>query len=803
MKSLFTLCIALLSSVALSAQGFGERVSINEDWHFNLGDIKYGGVEFYDHSDWREVDLPHDWSVEQVASPTYAACTGFYPGGIGWYRKDLKIDASRSGERVYIYFEGVYNNSEVFINGKWIGKRPNGYISFMYDLTPYINFGGRNVIAVRVDHSDDADSRWYTGSGIYRGVHLVYAKQTHINLWGASYTAKIEELTRAEVSVRCEVKSYESKSRKLKARFTLEDRDGGVVAQAESIGTTDSEEIELLTSQMVVENPRLWSIDDPYLYTLRTELYSGSKLLDATRCNVGLRKLTFDPNEGFALNDKSMKLKGLCMHHDAGALGAAVPKEVWVRRIESLKSIGCNAIRLSHNPQATDLYDVCDSLGMLVKDEAFDEWEYPKKKWITGWNRGEYGYQGSSHYFREWSERDVADMVRRNRNHPSIIMWSIGNEVDYPNDPYSHPILDKERVTQIHGKGYIPSQPNANRIGEIAEVLAAIVRKHDTSRPVTGAMAGAAMSNETKYPSALDACGYNYTEYRYAEDHAKYPNRILYGSENGHSMSAWKAVRDNDYIMGQFLWTGYDYLGESLGWPSRGAKPGLFDFAGNLKPRGYFRRALWSDDAVISVGTYVAPESERALSQLAERLWYYEDGTTIRVVAYTNCEEAELLLDGKVIGERRPYDDNTSIITWDVPFASGELSVRGYNNGEIVATDKIEEYGAPARIVATVDKSSISREREMLHLDIRVVDSEGRLVTLADNEISCEIYGSARLLALESGSYDATYNYQDNRQRCFKGVLLGYIESQGESGKVHLKLTSPMLESCEVEFTVE
>ncbi|MFR9623608.1 MAG: DUF4982 domain-containing protein, partial [Rikenellaceae bacterium] len=267
----------------------------------------------------------------------------------------------------------------------------------------------------------------------------------------------------------------------------------------------------------------------------------------------------------------------------------------------------------------------------------------------------------------------------------------------------------------------------------------------------------------------------------------------------------WKAVRDNDYIMGQFLWTGYDYLGETLGWPLRGAKPGLFDFAGTLKPRGYFRKALWSDTPVIYVGTYLAPESEKALSQHAEHLWCntYEEGDMIRVVAYTNCEEAELLLDGKVIGEKRAYDDSTSIITWDVPFKDGELSVKGYNKGKVVATDAITQFLAATQIVATVDKSVISKDREMLHLDIKVVDKDGNLVTLADNEITCKIEGPARLLALESGSYDATYNYKDNVQRCVKGLLLGYIESEGVSGEVKIKLSSPMLKGCEVSFTIE
>ena len=566
-------------------QGFGNRELINTDWYFNLGDIKYGGAEFFDHSEWRKLELPHDWSVESVASPSLASCTGYLPGGIGWYRKDLDIPQNKEGNKVYVYFEGVYNNSEVFINGKWIGKRPNGYVSFMYDLTPYLNFGGRNVLAVRVDHSQDADSRWYTGSGIYRDVYLVYANPVHIGLWGVSYSAKVNQKN-AVLSVQAEVENTDKMPVTVKVLHEVFDRDGKKVGAGSRDYSLKADEMVKKELTISVAQPKLWSLENPYLYTIKTTLSKGGKVIDRTETQVGIRSLTFDPNKGFALNGKLMKVKGVCIHHDAGCLGVAVPKEVWRRRLLQLKEIGCNAVRMSHNPQATCVYELCDELGILVKDEAFDEWEYAKKKWITGWNKGKPGFQGSASYFREWSKKDLADMIRRDRNHPSIIMWSIGNEVDYPNDPYSHPVLDQAEIGQQHVRGYRKEQPRAERLGDIAKELVEEVKKHDLSRPVTAALAGAVMSNETDYPAALDVVGYNYTENRYQIDHEKYPNRILYGSETRHDLNAWKAVRDNDFIFGQFIWTGFDYLGEAGPWPSRGFTTGMIDLAGNIKPNG-------------------------------------------------------------------------------------------------------------------------------------------------------------------------------------------------------------------------
>ncbi|HOH23813.1 MAG TPA: glycoside hydrolase family 2 TIM barrel-domain containing protein, partial [Bacteroidales bacterium] len=456
-RKICTICLLLLTSFTGFTQGFGNRQLINKGWYFNLGDLKYGGAEFLDHSSWRQVQLPHDWSVEGTPSPQWASCTGYLPGGIAWYRKDLDIPSDLEGQKVFIYFEGVYNNSEVFINGKWIGKRPNGYISFMYDLTPYLNFGGRNVLAVRVDHQDYADSRWYTGSGIYRDVWLVYAPKTHIDLWGVSYQTEIKGKS-ALVKIQTEVLNEDLKEMSCTLRQNIYDSKDKLIGSTQGKMLIPAGEKRKLEQNITVQNPELWDLNSPHLYRLETTLLHNNKVLDQTDTRVGIRSIRFDPNQGFSLNGKSLKLKGICMHHDAGCLGAAVDREVWRRRLIQLKSLGCNAIRTSHNPQATCVYELCDELGLLVNNEAFDEWEYPKKKWIEGWNVGTPGFQGSALYFREWCKRDLADMVRRDRNHPSVIMWSIGNEVDYPNDPYSHPVLDKEGIGQQHVRGYLPGQ---------------------------------------------------------------------------------------------------------------------------------------------------------------------------------------------------------------------------------------------------------------------------------------------------------------------------------------------------------
>jgi beta-galactosidase len=781
---------------------FGDPVRINEDWRFQKGDHEQAAAPDYDDSGWRELNLPHDWSVEGPYNPDLASGTGYLPGGIAWYRKTLNIPTGREGEKVYLYFEGVYRDAEVFINGTSLGMRPNGYISYLYDLTPHIEFGGANTLSVRVDHSKYADSRWYTGSGIYRDVYLVFANPVHIDPWGVFFTTPRVSTEEADVEIWTAIRNDTSERAELTVVQEIFGENDVPIASVRGGLTVGPGETENFLQELKVDRPELWSIDTPNLYILQTSVNRDDAMIDRTRTRVGFRYFDFNPDCGFFLNGESVTVKGVCLHHDAGSLGAAVPREVWERRLKTLRSLGANAIRTSHNPQAPVLYELCDELGFLVINEIYDEWELPKKKWIDGWNVGEPGFDGFAEFFEEWGEIDLRDTVLRDRNHASVFMWSIGNEVDYPNDPYSHPILDEEGIQQQHQWGYQPDQPHADRLGEIAHRLAEVVRENDPTRAVTAGLAGPVMSNETTYPDALDVVGYNYTERRYEQDHRAFPDRVFYGSENGHSMAAWRAVRDNEYIFGQFLWTGIDYLGESRPWPSRGATSGLMDLAGFIKPRGYFRQSLWTEEPMIFIGSYRAPSNGLRLSFDADPLWDYEKGDTIRVVVYTNCDEVRLLLNGGEAGERQEYDDETGIVYWDIPFEPGRLEAVGYRDGEEAVRHHIETSGPAHGIEAWAYASEISAARGVAQIEIRIVDEEGRPVVLAENEITCTTEGPVKLLGMEAGNPTDMGDYTDNRLRAYKGRMIVYVEALGEPGEATVRLTSPSLETAEVPIVL-
>lgn len=444
-RSLFTVLATLLLFIAASAEvsaqvSFGSSELFNKGWKFVLGDNPESSSPAFDDTSWQEVNVPHDWSVSMPTSRDKYSCTGWLPGGIGWYRKSFEL-GKEPGERYYLYFEGVYNRSTVYLNGRELGSRPNGYISFMYEITDYLAHGGPNTLAVRVDHSREADSRWYTGSGIYRNVWLVKAPDRHFAQWGLSYSLSDLDADRAVLSVSSGIEPSRTSCGKgnMKVRFAMYDASGNCVAEKMVKPSGD-----MASAELEIPHPELWSVDSPVLYSLESELILKGEVVDRAATRAGIRESVFDPDRGYFLNGKNMKLKGVCLHHDAGVLGAAVPAEVWRRRLMALKSIGVNAVRTSHNPQSPAFYDICDETGLLVMDEAFDEWRYPKRKWLEGWNVGKPGFEGSYDFFEEWAEKDITDMVRRDRNHPSIIMWSIGNEVDYPNDPYTHPVLAGE-----------------------------------------------------------------------------------------------------------------------------------------------------------------------------------------------------------------------------------------------------------------------------------------------------------------------------------------------------------------------
>ena len=791
------LAMAMSANPASGQVSFGNSEKFNGGWLFSLSDSPDAASPSFDDGSWTRVVLPHDWSVREPLSPTLASCTGYLPGGIGWYRKHFAVPSGK-GEKWYVYFEGIYNRSEVYLNGHLLGSRPNGYISFMYDMTPYLNESGDNVLSVRVDHSRSADSRWYTGSGIYRDVWIVSAPEVHLAQWGTSYSLKELKKGRAVLQVKVSVDKGESPAGKLSVKATLYDSEGRRVASASTPVRDTGVGVSEVSMELSVPDSELWSVDSPYLYTLSAELVCGRETVDGCRVRAGIRELGFDPDRGFALNGKWMKVKGVCLHHDAGVLGAAVPEDVWRRRLENLKSIGVNAIRMSHNPQAPAVYDLCDELGILVMDEAFDEWRFPKRKWIEGWNVGTPGFQGSADFCAAWCEADVTDMVRRDRNHPSIFLWSIGNEVDYPNDPYSHPVLDGSTISQPMFGGYHKDAPDAMELGEIAGRLAACVRAVDTSRPVTAALAGVVMSNETAYPDALDVVGYNYTEDRYDTDHAEYPERVIYGSENRPDIDAWKAVRDKDFIFGQFIWTGTDYLGESGPWPSRGFYTGLLDFGSFVKPRGHFRASLWSSEPVTYIGTY---PSGNWLSVDAWDIWNYTPGEMIRVVCYTNSPQARLLLDGECVGEMKKYDDATGIIYWDIPYRPGTLRAEGCDmDGNVLSSYEIKSSMRPYALKAYIDNAASAPDGHTVdHVIVEIVDENGTKVMLGDNEITCRIDGPATLLGLEAGNNSDMTDYTGSIHRAYPGRLLCYIRRDVPGQPVKLTFTSPLLEGCTIE----
>jgi beta-galactosidase len=795
-------CLFVLAGLLRHSPALAQRQQqlFNADWKFHRGDAPGAERPAADDHAWRPVTLPHDWSIEGPFSEEWASATGYLPGGVGWYRKTFALPASYRGKQVFIYFDGVYKNSEVWLNGHFLGKRPSGFASFQYDLTPYLRADGHNVLAVKADHQEVADSRWYTGSGIYRNVYLLATAPVHIQQWGVGFTTPQVTSSAATGKVAVALTNTSATAAAVTVTGTLLDARGQAVATARQLVTVRPKADGTASLTLPIKNPALWSADQPNLYRLRVSLAVQGQPTDELTEEVGVRSLRFDANQGFFLNEQPTKLKGVCIHDDAGALGVAVPPEVWERRLQALKAVGCNALRMSHNPHADYLYRLCDRLGFLVMDEAFDEWERGKNKWVAGWNVGTPSQAGTHTYFKEWGDRDLRDMIRRNRNRPSIILWSIGNEIDYPNDPYTHEVLNTGRNPQIYGKGYLPTHPPASEMGPLARHLVAVAKQADASRPITAALAGVVMSNFTDYPAALDVVGYNYQEFRYPEDHKQYPQRIIYGSENGMAPSAWAAVDSNAYVSAQYLWTGIDYLGEAGKWPQRSNGAGLLDMAGFPKPEYYFRQSLWTSAPMLYLTTAEAPAAGGPASRRPHTppTWNWPAATQVRVLALTTNETTELFLNGQSLGQRPGRQP-----TWEVPYAAGELRAKGYRHGQVVSETLLRTAGAPATLQLKPDRTSLSaKARGLAQIEVQVVDQAGNPVPDATPEIRVTLTGPARLLGIESGDLASHEAYAAPRHKAYQGRLLLYVQATG-AGPIRVALAAPGLASQNLELRAE
>jgi beta-galactosidase len=802
---LFFMSIILLPGM-LIAQDKGRPALFNSNWRFHKGDIGTGINGIATETQWKIVDLPHDWSIEGPFSNEWASATGYLPGGIGWYKKSFTANSGWRGKQVYIYFDGVYKSSELWINGHHLGKRPNGFISFKYELSHYLNLNGKNTIAVKVDHSEFADSRWYTGSGIYRNVYLIVKDQVHIDPWDVAFCTPKVSPKQATVKVKVNITNNTAGDANVTVRVNLFNDKAKAVASVQKQLRTKAGQQEVEFEQKIT-TPQLWDTENPHLYRLSVSLSRNGKPVDEVTQAVGIRSIRFDKDKGFFLNDKSTKLKGVCIHDDAGALGVAVPQEVWVRRLKILKDVGVNSLRLSHNPHADYLYDLCDKMGFLVMDEAFDEWEIGKNKWVAGWNVGTPSKNGYHEYFKEWADRDVSDMVLRARNHPSIIMWSIGNEIDYPNDPYTHEILNTGRNPQIYGKGHLADHPAASELTPIAKKLVAAVKAIDTTRPVTAALAGVVMSNEVGYPEVLDVVGYNYQEYRYADDHKKYPNRIIYGSENGMQRQAWNAVDSNEYISAQYLWTGIDYLGEAGKWPQRSNGAGLIDLAGFKKPEYFYRQSLWTAKPMVYIGAReMTRVDDRGIwsHRTAEPVWNWQPGRKIKVDCFTNCQETELFLNGRSLGKQSRDTTRGQVPSWLVDYQPGELLVKGYNNGIEVCANSIKTAGETYQLKAVADNVVfVSKTKGLSQVEVSITDKDGNPVFPADDEVTVSITGPGKLLGLESGSNSSHESYQASQRKALHGRLLAYIQTTGKQGSINVQFSAGSLKSSTLTLTVK
>jgi beta-galactosidase len=785
----------------IAMNGFAQQTrsvaDFDKDWHFHLGDVNDGEKANVNDANWRLLNLPHDWSIEGKFSKDNPATPegGALPGGIGWYRKTFTVPAASKGKLVYIDFDGVYQKSDVWVNGHHLGFRPNGYISFRYELTPYLNFGGKNTIAVKVDNSVQPNSRWYSGSGIYRNVWLVTTNKVAIDHWGTHVTTPEVSKEEAKINLQVKVKNKDGASA-ITVRTTLYDAAGKALSGAGAIVPKSSSGDSVINAEQIftVKKPVLWSINNPYQYKLVTQVIKNAKVLDEYTTPVGIRYFNFDADKGFTLNGKPMKILGVCDHHDLGSLGAAINIRALERQLQILKAMGCNGIRTSHNPPAPELLDLCDKMGFIVMDEAFDCWE---------WKKATFDYHL---YFKEWHKRDLEDQVLRDRNHPSVMIWSIGNE--------------------------IPQQGDTSAL-RIAPELAGIVHGLDKTRPITTANDRPDTSNKIIKSGAIDLVGYNYHEFDYAKFHDRYPGKKFIATETtsgletrGHydmpsdsirvwpsrydkpftdgnpdnSVSAydnvrpawgstheatWKVMKKYDFLSGMFIWTGFDYLGEPTpySWPSRSSYFGIIDLAGFPKDVYYMYQSEWTDKTVLHIFPH----------------WNWEPGKTVDVWAfYNHADEVELYLNGKSIGIKKKTGDDLHVM-WRLKYKPGTLKAVSRKDGKVVLTQEIHTAGKPAKIELIADRKNIKADsKDLSFITVKILDKDGNVVPDAANLVNFKISGNGFIAGVDNGDPVSHDSFKVDYRKAFNGLALAIVQAKGKAGNITFTATSKGLQSATI-----
>jgi beta-galactosidase len=766
LKTLITL-LSLLVSTTMFADNERLRQNFDFDWKFSLSDDSlYKNPAFVD-KDWQDVQLPHDWNISQNFVREQGGAVAYLPEGIAWYRKSFVMPSSSSNKNVMIMFDGIFMQSDVYINGHHLGFRPYGFCSIEYDLTPYLNAPGKeNVIAVRVN-TTGGRPRWYSGAGIYRHVWLNTVNPVHVKTYGTYVTTP--EITDSKATVNCSasVINNSDKSQKISVFYSILNAEGKVVAKCDGGQIlVEKDSVAEFTKSVSLKSPKLWDVDSPYLYSLETVVKDQNKVIDRVVTPFGVRSFNFDPDHGFSLNGKQMKLKGMCLHQDAGSMGVAVPDRSYERRLEILKEYGCNAIRCAHNQPSPEFLDMCDRLGFLVIDEAFDKWKS--------------GYYEK--YFDDWWQADMTDMVMRDRNHPSVILWSIGNELQEAWD-------------------------GANTGKKRASMLQKFVHNLEPTRPCTLA---AQNNHQAKFSGVTDVIGYNYLEARMISDHQTYPKRCFliseelpyYSGEEGNIRSytnynPWNYVENNEFIAGGFIWSGVDYLGES-GWPSKGWPNGLFDICMFEKPRAAYHRSKWNDKPLVSIAV-IDPslniDHGRDLWQWPNMAshWNFPDsyyGLVMEVRTVTNCEQVEMFFEGKSMGKQFTKDFANNTIIWNIPFRQGKLEAKGYNNGIEVANYVLVTAGKPTDLKITVDRDNINSDgQDLSHIALQLVDKDGNPVQTDDKEFSVVVEGEGRLKGLDNGDLRVNESFAKNALSTYFGKALITVQSTRTSGNINVKVT--------------
>ena len=789
---LLSICLFLFLKIEVKSQT-RSRTSLDFDWKFIQKDISGAEKPDFDDKNWRKLNVPHDWSIEgeyKENCPTGIA-GAFLPAGIGWYRKELTIEKLNSDDKYFIEFDGVYMNSDVWINGHHLGNRPYGYISFSYDLSKHLK-KGKNTIAVKVDHSKTPSGRWYTGSGIYRHVWLTKTKNIYIPQWGTNITTPEVSEKKAIVNVVCNLENETGKKQVVTIENKVYNSKNKVVAkQTQTVNISASTTVSL---SLKVKRPNLWSPDNPAMYHLETKLIVNGVEKDKYTTPFGIRSIELKGSKGFFLNGESIKFKGLSNHHDAGTVGSAVPDDVLYRRLKLLKDMGCNALRTTHNPFSPEFYTMCDSMGFMVMNEAFDGWWKPKAK-------HDYG-----NYFEEWWQHDLTDFIHRDRNHPSVVIWSIGNEVRgftaegqkeiveflknidntrpiTQGSGYSAPYID---IAGFNGHGefkgelakYHKKNPDKAIIGtEITHTLQTRgiyrtktwYRTKDNPAPWEKPSQFAKMEARVyKIPDLSETEVFEGITHKYQ---SSYDNSIVrIGVRDD-----WNRVEERDYYLGNFRWTGFDYLGESFGWPARTANFGIIDLAGFPKDHFFLYQSLWSDKPMV----HLLPH------------WTHQgkEGIEIPVVVYTNCESAELFLNGKSLGEKKMGKERQ--LVWLVPYEAGKLKVVAKNKGKAICEKEYETASNAKSIEVKIDKKTVkANQTDVVHIEVSVVDNNNIPLPNADNFIEFELTGPAKFLGAENGNILDLSPNKINSRKLFNGKCLFIIQTTNKTGKIQLKLKS-------------